>query len=319
MIKALEKMPSDKPLNTIDLRTLLVFKRQLTPAMDPEVVSLLTLYKNEIVKKNGYEIYTRADHFIKSIASAYALARSLSEGVLGPDSRTINLNKNDIAQAATFYQIVIMRHNGQTKSGSVKRVDFYNVGASQGQKFLLQYAKGKFLMGISPNERKVTVQELLKEFKLKYPEMDFNLAIRGLIEARCVVWDGENIMYIDEWLPDEIVNSIYGNHSNFLTTYAEQLRMASLLQEDSNNQIRCDWVTKLPSIPQTDAVEKLIGVLKSCAPRVPTRDELKTALSGLTQEEAHNLIMYLYLSGDIVPSGDNVRLSELSAYAGSEV
>lgn len=300
MIPALSKMPTDKKLTTVDLRTLLVFKRQLTPIMEPDGVQLLTMYKNDIAKRYGYDIYTRSDHFIKNIATAYALARSLSEGLLGPESRTVKVLKEDLSQAASYYRLVLARHHGFMQSGAVKRHEFLSAGVSQGQKYLLAYLKGKHLMGILPAERKVPVQELYREFKVKFPEMDFNFAIRGLIENRVVVWDGECVLYIDDWVQDEVIQALYNNSANFITVYAEQLRMAGLLQEDSNKNLRCDWITRLPDMPLQSHIDEVLGALKAGR---------KPVLDGLEQREVQNLILYLCLSGEIYMENESLKLS----------
>lgn len=309
-INILEKLDTPYRINTVDLRTLLVFKRQINPEMDAETVASLVHYEKEVQKRHGYEIYTRARNFIKLIASAYALARALSDGEIHPTTRTVRIRKEDVRQAAEYYMLVLERHSGAEKSTGRRRSEFANVGVSQGQKFLLEYLKSKYEAGICPEDRKVAIPSLLNQFKSRYPEMDFNLAIRGLLEHHLIVYDGEKAMYLDDWLANDVVEALYGNSPDLLLVCGERLRSASLLQEDSQKNIKCNWITKLPSIPRVEYLEKFMMLLRTHAPRVLTPDEISPVMDGMTQQEVENLLLYLVLAGDIVLDGASVRLTE---------
>ena len=290
-IEILEKMQPPYPLTTLDLRTILLFKEQLTARLDSGARSAVNEAIAKIRSKHTYERFTRARDAISNIASAYAFERDLSGGKISPETKDVTITAKEIQEASEYVELVFGFYDGVQENEKLIRKEFYKNSASKGQRYIIDSLKERYLAGASMEECSVPFDRICDGFGAKYPEMDWMSSIRTLIQDRLAAYDGMRLIWLPDEMEDELVRSLFvgGSSRDFVST--ERLRQLHLLDE----KLHSGWIGTLPTQPP-EHIQKLVREL--CI-QTPVKIEDLKVRAGLMTEVAENAVAYLHLSGEI--------------------
>ena len=291
-IKLIEKMPTPYPLNTYDLRTILVFKDRLVPQMKENALQQLIRECAELQSVYSYEKYTRAQDFITNIASAYALERALCEGKVHMETREIEIIDADVRAAASYYRLVIERHSGKMENFRGQRREFYDNSATKPQKWVLDTLKEAYKNGVTREFRSVETDVITAGILAHYPESDPGVTLRALIEQKIIVWDGQRLMWLPDKLEDAALSALL-MAGGALLQYVDILYPLSLVDGVGlEGKVEVPWIFDTPPMP-SEEVRKLVRELCS-KPR--TIQEIKVAAK---ETEVDSAIYAMHLGGEL--------------------
>jgi len=300
-IKIIAEMDTPYPLHTYDLRTLMAFKETLVATMEREAIDELILQGKIVQDKNGVEIYTRAQEFMANMASAYAFEDALTEGTVNKETREIHILAKHIRMAGALYQVIIRRHNRENENKVQQRKEYYKHAATKGQMFILDTLKKAFLSAKDAKGAKVPMDFVVMQYNSVCSDSSWEVNIRPLLDDKCVMWDGEYLM----WLPDELdeaaINELFLGGGSFGQFSNVLLRNYLISDNGLGGQLRHNWLNeKLPNRP-TEEVQKLVlEALYAYTPQSTTVAEIREKQPKLERDQIENALMYLHLSGKLV-------------------
>jgi hypothetical protein len=300
-IKILEKMRTPYKLNTIDLRTLIAFKEGLVAITNGEAETELIAQGEYIQREfNAVERYTRSQDFITNIASAYAFERGLVNGTVDKNTRQIEINREDIKEAAALYSIVLHRHKGQFENSMQQRKEFFRHGATKGQKFILETLKERFLAaGTEPAKASMLLDQLVMEYARVCNGEEWSTDILELISKRYILFDGEKLIWLHDELEPAALDDLFRGGEFF--EYAEALLRHHLVSGNGiGGNLKHCWLKQLPIRP-TDELQKLVvEALNAYYPLPATAAELRTKKPSLAPDQIENALMHMHLAGRLV-------------------
>jgi hypothetical protein len=290
-IEIMEKMPTPFPLNTYDLRTILLFKEQLTSRMEKDAIQSVNWAVAKVRLKYTYERYTRVRDHIANIASAKAFERALREGTVKPDTKEIHISRTDVEEASEMIDLVFSYYDGRMENEKATRKEFYQVSATPEQKFIIDTLKDRYKAGGSRDACSMPLDLLCDSFRSKYGTMDWGFQIFPLLAERIVAYDGMNLIWLPDEMEDGLVHALFVGDSQRDFVSTENLRKLHLLDDS----LLSGWMATLP-LQSTEEVQKLVRGL--CVQTPVKLEDLKIR-AGLNSEVADNALMYMHLSGEL--------------------
>lgn len=300
-IKIIANMDTPYPLNTYDLRTLITFKENLVARMEQEAIDELIAQGSLIQEKNGVEIYTRAQEFIANIASAYAFEAALVAGKVDSDTKEIQIMPEHVRAAGSYYQIVIRRHKRENENKGQQRKEYYLRGATKGQKFILDALRTKFQSATDAQSAKVPLDLMVMEYERVCSDSKWEVNIRPLLEDKCVLWDGEYLMWLPEELDEAAVQALFLGGNALYQQSDVLLRNHLVTGNGIGGQLEHGWLNEQLPIRPTEEVQKLLlEALNAYNPQPATVEELRTKMPSLAQHQIENALRHMNLAGRLV-------------------
>lgn len=306
----IRQMENPYGLTCEDLYTILRFKEQLSPYMEDEALDVIAHYSSEIASRYSTDFYSRNQDFIKNIASAYAFREALQKGEITINSKRITIKAQHVRDAGDFYCFILERHFSKPYSSSKRREEIYANSLTEPQKHLYQFLWDK---SKSAKEKMTTsyadVDEAVRSFKTAFPEADFGIASRFLLDNQMAGFDGQNLIFIDYLLDNGVIDAItMGGRDDALMLYAEILDRNGLLTLGSAGKMSCTWRLKSPFRPSEEIQKQIINVLVESLMKPMPVEEIRGLLKLKRNEDLQNALDWLVVCGfaNKTPSGYTV-------------
>ena len=297
----LRRLENPYGLTCEDLNTILRFKEQLNVLMDDDSLDMLAHYSTEIAARYSVDFYSRNQDFIKNIASAYAFREALQQGEVAPDTKRITIRPRHVRDAGDFYCYILERHFSKPYLSSKRREEIYSNSLTEPQKHLYNFLWNQAKRAISESvEAYVNADAAVKNFKTAFPEADFSIAAKFLLDNQLVGFDGQNFIFIDYLLENGVIDAItMGGRDDALTLYEEVLNRNGLLSIDAAGKMSCPWRLRSPFKPSEEIQKQVIDVLTEALMNPLPSEDIRSRLKLKRNEDAQNALDWLVMSGYI--------------------